>query len=50
MRVLLLDRIGVVCCVKADDEVGDAVALQQALCRGQGDAQIARVQFRDAGC
>ena len=43
------DRIGVFGLVESDDEVGDAIALQQALRRGKRDAQIAVVEILEAG-
>ena len=44
-----VDHVGVFGGVETDDEVGDAIALQQALGGGQGNAQIACVHFGDAG-
>ena len=44
-----IDHVCVFGGVEADDQVGDAIALQQALGRGQSDAQIASVHFGDAG-
>ena len=43
------DGIGVVGVIEADDEIGDAIALQQPLRGGQRDAQIARIHFGNAG-
>ena len=44
-----ISPVGVVRGIQADHQVGDAIALQQPLGRGQGDAQVARIQLRGAG-
>jgi hypothetical protein len=43
------DHVGIVRIVQPDNQVGNAIALQQALRGGQRDAQIAVIHFLEAG-